>query len=79
MDIIRKIIVGQNPKDAMAYFLGQRTGESQVSAILPDNRSFEKYGLRRYLVYIENSNDGTMLWKSIEGMPLLIEYDCNFK
>lgn len=79
MEIIRKIIVGQNPKDAMAYFIGQKTGESVVSAIILDDRAFQKHGIRRYLVYIESSADGTMLWKSIENMPLLIEYDCNFK
>jgi hypothetical protein len=54
MELIRKIIIGQNPKDAMA-------------------------GIRRYLVYIYNENEGTMLWKTIDDMPVLIEHDCEFR
>lgn len=79
MEIIRKIIVGQNPKDAMAYFIGQKSGESEVDCIILDDRLLQKRNIRRYLVYIKHPEDGIMLWKSIENMPLLIEYDCNFK
>jgi len=38
-----------------------------------------KYGIRRYLVYIYNESEGTMLWKTIDDMPVLIEHDCDFK
>ena len=78
MELIRKIIVGQNPKDAMAYFVGQMTGDSVVDSIIQDERALALHGIRRYLVYIYNSEKGTMLWKTIDEMPCLIEHDCDF-
>lgn len=79
MELIRKIIVGQNPKDAMAYYVGQRAGDSVVHAIIQDEAALFKYGVRRWLVYIQNDADGIMLWKTIEDMPCLIEHNCEFK
>ena len=76
-NIIRKIIVGPNPKDAMAYFIGMRAGDGNVSAIVEDDRSLYKYNVRRYEIYIED-DDSSVLWKTIENQPVLIEYDCNF-
>ena len=32
---------------------------------------------KRYLIYIEEE-DSTMLWKSIDSMPCMIEFDLNF-
>jgi hypothetical protein len=78
MELIRKIVVGINPKDAMAYFIGQRAGDASIDAILLDKTYFHNTGKRRYLIYISNENSGTMLWKTVEDMPCLIEYDCNF-
>ena len=77
MDIIRKIVVGPNPKDAMAYYVGMRAGDGKVSFIEEDEASLVRYGTRKYKIYIEK-NDGTYLWKAIEEQPALIEYDCNF-
>ena len=76
-NIIRKIIVGPNPKDAMAYFIGMRAGDGNVSAIMEDERSLYKYNVRRYEIYIED-DDSSVLWKTIENQPVLIEYDCKF-
>tara|TARA_R110000796_G_scaffold157704_1_gene274391 strand:- start:90 stop:326 length:237 start_codon:yes stop_codon:yes gene_type:complete len=76
-NIIRKIIVGPNPKDAMAYFIGMRAGDGNVSAIVEDDRSLYKYNVRRYEIYIED-DDSSVLWKTIENQPVLIEYDCKF-
>ena len=78
MEIIRKIIIGTNPKDAMAYYVGQRAGESVIDSIVQDEGCFVKYGIRRYLVYIYNKDEGTMLWKTVDNMPVLIEHDCEF-
>lgn len=75
--IIRKIIIGPNPKDGMAYYVGMRAGEKTVSHILNDEEYCVKYRKTRYLVYIEGE-DGTFLWKSIDDMPCIIEYDLNF-
>lgn len=73
-NIIRKIVVGSNPKDAMAYVVGMRAGNGEVSIIDKDESDPLT---RKYDVYIEDE-DNTILWKSIENLPVLIEYDCNF-
>lgn len=77
MELIRKIVVGVNPKDAMAYFVGQRAGGSTVDAIVLDRNNPAVNG-KRYLIYVSDPRKGTMLWKSVENMPCLIEYDCDF-
>jgi hypothetical protein len=79
MNLIRKIIIGQNPKDAMAYYIGMPVGASKIDAIILDEEALVRYQIRRYRIYINNSEDGTMLWKDIVGMPVVIEYDCRFK
>jgi len=75
--LIRKLVIGQDPKNAMAYYCGMRAGDGKVSAILQDESYLYKYGKCRYLVYIENS-EGTVLWKAVDSVPCLIEFDLNF-
>lgn len=78
MNIIRKLIIGQNPKDALAYVLDMKAGAGHVSAIEFDERTYLKNGQRCYNVYITGES-GTMLWKRVENMPTLAEYDCHFE
>jgi len=78
MNLIRKIVVGPNPKDAMAYYVGMKAGKGQVSAIVEDERALFKYNVRRYNVFIEDE-DSTYIWKTVENQPILIEYDCKFE
>jgi hypothetical protein len=54
--IIRKIIIGRDPKDSMAYFVGMRAGNGKVSTIVQDERHLVKYGKGRYLVYMEDED-----------------------
>lgn len=75
--LIRKIVIGRDPKDAMAYYVGMRAGSGEVSAIVLDDEHLYKYGVKRYLVYIQNDG-GQMLWKSVDCMPCILEYDLNF-
>lgn len=75
--LIRKIIVGRDPKNGMAYYVGMRAGSGNVSAIVEDERTLVKYGKKRYLVYIENE-DGNVLWKAIDEMPCVLEFDLSF-
>jgi hypothetical protein len=77
MNLIRKIVVGQNPKDAMAYYVGMPVSTAKVSFIVLDDEHLHKYQSKRYLIYIEGP-EGTMLWKSVDSMPCMIEYDCKF-
>ncbi len=72
--LIRKIIIGRDPKDAMAYYIGMRAGDGKVSAILDDERAFVKYNTRRYLVYIEN-DERTLLMKAIAHIPTMPAFD----
>lgn len=76
--MIRKIIIGRDPKDAMAYYIGMRAGAGKVVAITEDGVYLHKYNKKRYLVYIENEQ-GTMLWKAVDDMPCILEYDLNFE
>ena len=76
--MIRKIIVGSNPLKAMAYYVGQPAGKGKVSAIILDEEHLHRHGVKRYIVYIE-SNGTTMLWKGIDNIPCVVEYDCDFE
>lgn len=75
--LIRKIIVGRDPKDGMAYYVGMKAGRGVVSAIIEDERHLHKFGMKRYLVYIETEEE-TLLWKSIDSMPCMLEFNLNF-
>tara|TARA_R100000426_G_scaffold12342_2_gene12332 strand:+ start:968 stop:1198 length:231 start_codon:yes stop_codon:yes gene_type:complete len=75
--MIRKIVIGRDPKDAMAYYVGMRAGAGKVVSIIQDESMLYKHGKNRYLIYIENE-EGTMLWKSIDDMPCILEYDLKF-
>lgn len=75
--MIRKIIIGKDPKDAMAYFVGMKAGTGKVSAIIEDEKHLHKFSHKRYLIYIENE-EGIMLWKSVDNMPCILEYDLKF-
>ncbi len=75
--MIRKIVIGRDPKDAMAYYVGMRAGAGKVSAIIEDEAHLHKFSKKRYLIYIENE-EGTILWKSVDSMPCIVEYDIKF-
>jgi hypothetical protein len=75
--LIRKIIIGQDPKNAMAYYVGMKAVNGEVSAIVLDDRHLHVHGKTRYLVYLHN-DEGQVLWKAVDDMPCLIEFDCNF-
>lgn len=79
MEVIRKIIIGRDPKDALAYVLGMRAGRGTVSAILHDDRFLHNHGVNRYLIYIEIEGEGNMIWKAVDNACVVIEYDCNFE
>ena len=78
MNIIRKIVVGPNPKDAMAYYVGMRAGRGTVTVIMHDDEAFHRWNIRRYHVYLEDG-ESTYIWKTVENQPVLIEYECDFE
>lgn len=72
---IRKIICGKDPKNGFAFVVGQTIyGGGTIHAIAQDGRAEQLYGRSRFLIYIENE-DGILLWKSIDSMPIIVEYD----
>jgi len=75
--LIRKIVIGRDPKDGMAYYVGMNAGGGKVAAILQDESYLYKFGKTRYLVYIED-DEGTQIWKAIDDMPCILEFDLNF-
>lgn len=76
--LIRKIIIGRDPKDAMAYYIGMRAGSGKVSTIVLDGEHLHRHNKKRYLVYMESEDGSQVLWKAVDDMPCIIEYDCNF-
>jgi hypothetical protein len=66
--LIRKIVIGRDPKEAMAYYVGMRAGDGKISTILLD----ERYR------YMQNADESQVLWKAVTDMPCIVEYDCNF-
>jgi hypothetical protein len=75
--LIRKIVIGEDPKNGMAYYVGMRAGIGNVSSIILDERHLYDYSTTRYLVYIKTEND-VLLWKAVDSMPCIVEYDLNF-
>jgi hypothetical protein len=79
--LIRKIVIGKNPKDAMAYWVGMvvnKDSNSKVSAIMFDERSFEIKNRSRYFIYLQEEDGSQVLWKAIDEMPCIVEFDLNF-
>lgn len=72
--MIRKIIIGLNPKDAMAYYIGMNAGDGKIVAI---ERNQDELGEFFVLIFIQ-TDQGTSVWKEIVDMPMIIEYDCKF-
>ena len=76
--LIRKIVIGRDPKEAMAYYVGMRAGDGKISTILLDERYRYRFDKDRYLVYMQNADESQVLWKAVVDMPCIVEYDCNF-
>jgi hypothetical protein len=77
-NIIRKIVVGADPKNGLAYKIGNTVGENEIVDIQLDERALSLYGLERYLVYVQAPDGGIVLWKQVSGCPTMIEFDINF-
>jgi hypothetical protein len=75
--VIRKIVVGPDPKNGMAYYVGMRVQNGEISAIVFDDVTLHKHSVFRYVIYV-STDEGTEIWKVIEGLPCLVENDLNF-
>ena len=48
-----------------------------LGTFFEDEAHLHKFSKKRYLIYIENE-EGTMVWKAIDDMPCIVEYDLKF-
>lgn len=76
--IIRKIVVGADPKNGLAYKLNNPVGPYTIVDIHLDERALSLHGLERYLVYVQSEDGSIMLWKAISGCPVMLEFDIEF-
>lgn len=76
---IRKIIVGNDPKNSFAFELGKEyntpAGLVKIHEIEEDQSNYYFFGNIRFNVWIEKSNKEITIWKSVERLPILIEYE----
>jgi hypothetical protein len=77
-NIIRKIVVGADPKNGLAYKVGNSVGDNTICAVELDERALSLYGIERYLIYTEDQKGNIVLWKQVSGAPTMIEFDINF-
>lgn len=74
--IIRKISVG-DIKEGITYKVGQSMfgDRIMIEQIMQDLKALE-LGILKYDIYIsENGSNNVRLWKEIENMPIVKEYD----
>lgn len=77
--LIRKIVVGPSPKNnAMAYYIGMAVGPNKVSTIVYDEEHLYRYHKNRFHVYVSNDKQEQILWKVIDEMPTMVEFDLDF-
>ena len=76
--VIRKIIIGRDPKDAMAYYIGMKAGANIVSTIIEDEKHLHVHAKSRYLIYVQDEDKIQTLWKAVVDIPCMLEFDLNF-
>ena len=77
---IRKISVGIDyPNRVIHYQRGNSVNLLGVSYTISDilEEVNDKLGIKVYNIYIQDSNS-KVLWKTIEGVPVIIEYNISF-
>lgn len=79
---IRKISVGTGyPDNSIYYQVGKKINlvgvPYEITSILVDEE-LKEFGVISYDVYLSNDLE-TILWKSISGVPVVIEYNVMFQ
>ena len=79
MSIIRKLSVGANfPDGAIHYRVGKVLDLQGKSYTISRIEGKVEEGVKVYVIYLTGELD-TVEWKRVEGLPVSIEYDINFK
>ena len=55
-----------------------KAGDRKVSAIVLDESMLHRFNIKRYLIYLQEEDGSQALWKSVDDMPCIVEFDCNF-
>lgn len=83
MKDIRKISVGTgHPDQMMHYQVGKKYNLSGITYELTDillDRELLNKGKLAYNIFIANSNEGKVLWKTLVDVPMVIENNINFE
>lgn len=79
---IRKISVGKEyPDGAIHYQVGKviklQSTPYNINSIRLNNR-LQSIGIEAYDIYISNEY-GTVLWKTIQNMPIIVENNVDFE
>lgn len=81
MKKIRKISIGTNPKDCLAYVVGSlhNNGELRITDIIQEQTSTLFKRATKYYIWAERTHNdkGPFLWYEINNMPVMIQYDIN--
>jgi len=74
--LIRKISVN-DMKNGITYSVGQPMvgGRVEITAIRLDVEGSEERGCAKYDIVVREADGTARIWKSIEGMPVAVEYD----
>jgi hypothetical protein len=79
---IRKISVGKDyPDGAMHFQVGKEIrlqGTPYEVAKITINEEYKQEGKLAYDVYLSNS-EGTVLWKTVCDLPIMVENNINFE
>ena len=76
---IRKISIGKDyPNGAMHYQVGKPVRLQGKPYIIEKIIEIKKTNNFNYEIYIKDNNS-TILWKTVEGMPVVIENNINFE
>lgn len=72
MEIIRKIVVGNDPKDGMAFLVGGNVGKAHnITSIIRD----EVFS-NTFHIYVSDG-DESKRWKEVSG-NYIVEFDLDF-
>ena len=78
---IRKISVGTNYPDGVLHYQVDKqinlVGNPYTITDILIDRALQDLGRTVYNIYISNDN-GKILWKSVEGLPVVLEYNITF-
>lgn len=74
---IRKLIFGNNPKDALGSSVGFKSPATglTVTKILHDSNYLSETGREKFLVLVKNTENVEFVWKEIINIGVVVEYD----